>query len=81
MDNHSEAEHQYNGIDIKFDRPGQVQYIKYTVIAKIDYERIDCIIDRFSKPDKNIIDNGTAYIGNIERCKLESNYKYLICIG
>ena len=44
MQNHSEAEHQNDCVHIESDGVCPVQYIKDTVIAEVDDQRIDGVV-------------------------------------
>ena len=80
MNNHAKAEHDNNRVHTEFDSVYTVQHIEDSVITDIYDQRVDCIIYRFANPDKNIINDGTASICDIEWYKLYNNHEDIICV-
>ena len=64
---HAEAEHEDDRLHVERDGAGAEEGVERAVIAEVDEQRIDRVITCLPQPDKDIVDDGAARVGDIER--------------
>ena len=81
MHDHAEAEYEDDRLYVERDGAGEEEGVERAVIAEVDEQRIDRVIACLPQPDKDIVDDGAARVGDIERDEPHGDGKDLVRIS